>query len=91
METCIDIPKKGITAFFGATEQECTTIKIPDVELDNLVTGGAEFEWSINKNELYTSDYIKFYIRTKATPTSLEEVSNINMKQDVLLPVFLNE
>jgi len=91
IETCVDIPKGGIGMFFGQTEQKCTETKIPDIELENLVTGGSEFEWTVDKNDLYTADYVKFYIRTRATPTSLTEVSNINLNEEVLLPVFLNE
>lgn len=91
VETCVDIPKEGLLGFLGGTEQKCTKTKLPDIEISNMVTGGAEFDWSVNKNELYTSDYVKFYIKTQAIPTSLEELNNINLEQEVLLPVFLNE
>ncbi|MBL7101095.1 MAG: hypothetical protein ISS23_04030 [Nanoarchaeota archaeon] len=89
IETCVDIPKQGFLGLFGSTEPKCTKAKIPDTEITSLTTGGAEFEWTVNKNELYTSDYVKFYINTKPAPKSLEEISSINLNQDVLPPVFL--
>ncbi len=92
IQNCVDVPKGGLLGFLGSTEQQCNSVKLPDLELDNLVTGGAEFDWTVDKDELYTSDYIKFYITTQATPKSLEELSSVNLNQEnAILPVFLNE
>lgn len=91
IETCVDVPKGGLMGLLGSTEEECTSTKIPDITLNNLVTGGAEFEWDVDKHDLYTSDYVKFYINTQPTPTSLEEIANLDLEQEPLLPVFLNE
>jgi len=92
VQNCVDVPKGGLLGLLGTTEQQCTTVKLPDVELDSLVTGGTEFEWTVDKDELYTSDYIKFYITTQAIPKSLEELSSVNTNQEnAILPVFLNE
>jgi len=92
VKTCVDVPTGGLMGHFGATEQKCTPTKLPDVELTNLVTGGAEFEWDVSRMELYTSDYVKFYITANPIPESLEELSKVDLKQaDTLLPVFLNE
>ena len=91
VETCVDVPK-GFFGFFGVTEPKCTTIKIPKTEMSSITTGGSEFEWTVYKNDLYNSDYVKFYINTKPTPKSLEELSSINLNQENLkLPVFLHE
>ncbi|MCG2718917.1 MAG: hypothetical protein L6408_08825 [Nanoarchaeota archaeon] len=91
VESCVDKPKSGIMGFLGSTEQECTTIKLPDIEVANMVTGGSEYEWDVFKKDLYISDYVKFYIQSEATPTSVEDFANVNLEQEVLLPVFLNE
>ncbi len=92
IQNCVDVPKGGLLGFLGSTEQQCNKVKLPDLELDSLVTGGAEFEWTVDKDELYTSDYIKFYITTQAIPKSLEELSSVNLNQEnEILPVFLNE
>ncbi|MDP2906610.1 MAG: hypothetical protein Q8O03_01585 [Nanoarchaeota archaeon] len=92
IQNCVDVPKGGLLGLLGSTEQQCNSVKLPDVELDSMVTGGTEFEWTVDKDELYTSDYIKFYITTQATPKSLEELSSVNLNQEnAILPVFLNE
>jgi len=92
IQSCVDVPKGGLLGLLGSTEQQCNSVKLPDVELDSMVTGGTEFEWTVDKDELYTSDYIKFYITTQATPKSLEELSSVNLNQEnAMLPVFLNE
>jgi len=91
IENCFDIPK-GALGLLGATEEKCTKVKIPAVELDSFVTGGAEFEWTVDNYDIEHSDYVKFYLSTDPTPGSLSELSSIDLKQeDVLIPVFLNE
>ncbi len=91
IKDCVEVPKEGLISLFGGTEEKCTEVEIPEIELENMVTGGSEFEWEVTKKDLYLSDYVKFYISSKSTPSSLEELNQINLKQDVFLPEFLDE
>jgi hypothetical protein len=86
VESCIDIPKGGFGAIVGATEEKCITTKIPSADLDNVISGAAEFEFSVDalRNE------VTFYVPYEGVPRNFDALSQISSEvgQDYVYPKF---
>ncbi len=53
-EECVDVPKSGISSIFGATEEKCFTMEIPDQVISYAVSGGGTQNYYITESELET-------------------------------------
>jgi len=51
IKKCVRVPKRGILGLF-LTEEKCVDAEIKGSTIDSLITGGAEFEWDISRQEL---------------------------------------
>jgi hypothetical protein len=51
-EECIDVPKSGIASIFGATEEKCFTMEIPEQIISFAVSGGGTQNYYITESEL---------------------------------------
>lgn len=93
-ELCYQVPKKGITAIFGDTEEECETVKIPATTLKSVMTGGVDFAWDVSEDDL-EKDYVRFYLPYLGKPTTYDQLALYyslieNNTLDVREPRFLN-
>lgn len=77
VEHCVEIPKKGFTSIFGATETKCVNTKIPSIELDRVITGAADFDISISNAQLSTGK-ITFFVPYQGIPTQYEDLYKIS-------------
>jgi hypothetical protein len=51
-EECVDVSKSGVAGFFGATEEKCFTIEIPDQVVSFAVSGGGTQPYYATESEL---------------------------------------
>lgn len=86
VENCVRIPKKGFMGVFGATEIKCTTTEIPSMELDNVITGMVEYDFSISKDDLNKNKII-FYVPYQGLPKSYDELSKLE-GGEIVYPKF---
>ena len=73
VENCADVPKSGILGVFGFKDRKCFTNELEDVELDQVLVGGNEFEWSYDKD----GDEIIIYINYDGIPRTVNEMGEI--------------
>ena len=74
---CFEVPKKGIAGFFGQTSEECVPIKVDSFEANQLIAGGAEFDWSVDILDLEQSNELTFYTYYNGFPNTVEGLTNI--------------
>ncbi len=88
VEHCVKVPKSGLGVFIGATETKCVSTKIPSVELDNVISGAAEFEFTIDMYDL--KNKVVFYVPYEGTPKNFDELSKIKSEvgRDYVYPKF---
>lgn len=51
-EECVDVPKSGFLSIFGATEEKCFTMEIPEQVVSFAVSGGGTQDYYVTESEL---------------------------------------
>ncbi len=88
IENCFEVPKKGIiSSITKETEKKCIKTKIPGQTVNKLISGFAEFEFSISDNDLL-KDKITFHVPYVNNPTTLSQLNKVFQKQNVPKPEF---
>ena len=72
---CRDIPESGILGFFGAKDEECFDISIPETKIENALIGGGTGEEFLLESQLEKG---KLIVEGSALPRpkSIEELQN---------------
>ncbi|MBI2110136.1 hypothetical protein HYT58_03120 [Candidatus Woesearchaeota archaeon] len=85
VETCVETPKKSILGFLGATTKECKTIKLDDYLMEQAITGGVEFDFSIDRKDLARGKTITLYTIREGLPSNTDELMGLHerIKQNV--------
>jgi len=73
VEHCSDFPRGGVLGVLGFTEKKCFTNELEDVELDQVLVGGNEFEWSYDGD----GDEIIIFVTFDGIPKTLDEMGGI--------------
>ncbi len=76
IETCNKVPQ-GVLGIFGLEEEKCTTVNVPPTKLKTLVKGGANFEFTVNREDLASATKLVVYTVASKTPSSYDELSDI--------------
>ena len=72
---CIQIPRKGLSGIFGATDEKCFDIKIPSTTITNVIYAGGKTSRYITESELENAEKIKIYASTIPIPNDIEQLS----------------
>lgn len=78
IESCVDIPRKGILGVIGLKDKKCTETTVPGTTLDQVMTGGEEFIWEIQRQNLAASNIVIFYVMRDKTPRTFTELNEIS-------------
>ena len=90
MQQCTDVPKTGILGIFGATEEKCFPIKIPDQIISFAVSGGGKQMHYITETELKSSDKIIINSGAFPIPTSPQQLQeNYNLIENQGLDIYV--
>jgi hypothetical protein len=73
-QKCVNIPKGGIFGVFGATEEKCFDIEIPDQEVGVAISGGGNAQYYIAESELQNSDTIVIRASDFGVPQSVSDL-----------------
>ncbi|MEK6816224.1 MAG: hypothetical protein AABY09_01305, partial [Nanoarchaeota archaeon] len=74
-DKCVETPKSGFLGiFFSVKDENCYTAEVPGITLDQVVTGGAKFDWAVTASDLDRSSKITFYVPVKASPKTQDEM-----------------
>ncbi|MCD4666895.1 hypothetical protein K8R47_03735 [archaeon] len=92
---CVEVPRQGLLGLFG-TQEKCIESEIPEIELDSVIVGSAQFDFDITSTTLDNSNKVIFYVNYYGLPESYEDIARIYEKIDVLdenfiYPTFENE
>jgi len=79
VKKCVRVPKPGILGLL-LTEEKCVDVNIEGGDVDSLIIGGAEFDWSVPREELVDKSKIVFYVMKSGEPKNLEDVNEIYEK-----------
>jgi len=72
---CFEVPKEGILGFFGAIQEECVEIEIPETKIEYALIGGGEGEVYLLKDELEKGKAV-VEVNRLSKPNSIEELQN---------------
>jgi hypothetical protein len=70
---CFDVPKSGILGFFGAEEEKCQEIVLPETKIDYALSGGGSSEVYVFADDLARGKMI-IKVDGLPKPTSLERL-----------------
>ncbi|MFH1332330.1 MAG: hypothetical protein ABIH63_03535 [archaeon] len=76
VEHCTTVPK-GILGIFGVEEEKCSSVNIPPTKLKTLIKGGANFKFTVNRNDLASATRVVLYTVSEKTPSTYEELADV--------------
>jgi len=71
---CVDIPREGILGFFF-NEEKCFDFELEDIEIENVIIGGAQFGWEVPSLNNY--EKVVLYAVINEVPSDLSEFTDI--------------
>lgn len=72
-EECVEVPKSGLLSIFGATQEKCFTMNIPDQIISYAISGGGTQNYYVTESELQTGT-LSIDIADFGKPTKVEEL-----------------
>ncbi len=73
---CVEVPKGGIGALFGATEEKCIDFTIPAQTVEYAVVGGGKNAYYVTESELRNSKKLNVGVSMFKSPGSLQDVQD---------------
>jgi len=67
---CTDVPQGGLLGVIGLTEEKCFDFSTPDLKLDQVFGGGAEFSINVEKGKS-----LHMYLLKTDTPKNVDELN----------------
>ena len=77
VEKCIDILASGVAGVFGATQEQCFEIDVPQETFTTVVFGGGKTEYSVTESELSTASKLTIVAPTYNVPKDILELGDI--------------
>jgi len=88
-QKCVEVPKTGLLGYFGATEDNCFDLVIPDQTVTSAVSGGGTQNYYIGESELEGSEKIILDVENFGVPTKVEDLQeNYNNVEIKSIKVF---
>jgi hypothetical protein len=73
-EQCVEVPKGGIGALLGLTEEQCFEIEYPPELISSALAGGGTQEYSFSEYSLRNSNTIEINAESFPAPNSFEQL-----------------
>ncbi len=89
IEKCVEEPR-AVFNIFGNREETCVETTIPGTSLEQVVKGGAEFRFSVDRRELGSANKIIVYTIVDEFPGTYESLANVysNIATNNQLSIF---
>jgi len=71
---CVEVPKSGFLGIFGATEEKCFDLNVPDQEVEVAVSGGGTQNHYIAESELVNSKKIIIDAQSFGSVSKIEDL-----------------
>ncbi len=82
-ETCVKIPAGGLAGVFGAMQEQCYDIDVPQQSFTNVLFGGGKASWFVTEDDLKGKSKISISADTFAVPKDILELSDVYASIDV--------
>jgi hypothetical protein len=76
MEQCVEVPRDGLGALFGLTDEKCFNIEVPETITSNALMGGGKQAHYILDEELSGASIIEINSESLPIPKSIEDLQN---------------
>ena len=87
-QKCVSVSKSGVLGFFGATEEKCFDMQIPEQSIESAVNGGGVQNYYISQSELENFNKMIIYTEAFDAPSKIEDISsNYNLIDNTGLEV----
>ncbi len=73
-EKCIEVAKSGISGVFGATDEKCFTLEIPEQVVSFAVSGGGTQKYYVTEDPELQSGKLKIDATNFGKPTKVEDL-----------------
>ncbi len=76
-QKCIDVPKPSILGLFGLKEHKCFTANVDPVNVDQVLSGGDNFNYNLASSDLNSASELTIYVTKNPTPSNVDELRAI--------------
>lgn len=76
-EECIKMPASGIAGIFGAMQEQCYDLEVPQQSLTNVLFGGGKAQWFVTEQDLRGKTKISIAAETFAIPKDITGLTDI--------------
>jgi len=73
-QKCVEVPRSGVLGIFGATEDKCFEMVIPDQTVDTSVSGGGTQNYFVGQSELEESTKLILKVDDFGIPQKVEDL-----------------
>jgi hypothetical protein len=73
---CIKVPKSGLAGFFGAEEEKCVNIDIPEQEVSFVLVGGGKTTEYLTDEQLDSANKLNLNVQLFKTPATIQDVQD---------------
>lgn len=74
---CIEVPAGGVQGVFGAMQEQCYDLDVPQETLTNVLFGGGKTQYLITKNDLEGASKISIVAQTFNVPSNLADLGDL--------------
>ncbi|MBT3398052.1 hypothetical protein HOA55_02325 [archaeon] len=83
---CVDVPQEGLGGLFGAQEEKCFDVNLPETEVSFAVVGGGKNQDYFTEGQLRDSEELNIRIPLFETPKSLDGLrTNYDKVEDEII------
>ena len=73
-EQCIDVPSSGVGGVFGAKQQECFSINVPEQIISTVLIGGGKGSSYFSEYNLKNTGEVILNVESMPVPRNIEEL-----------------
>ena len=77
IEYCNELPKPSVLGLLGFKETKCEKAEIPEVKLEQVLVGGAKFNFELSYDQIKNSNKITFYTIFNKVPSNSQELTEL--------------
>lgn len=71
---CFEQPTTNVLGVLGFTEEKCTTVQTDDMELEQVLRGGSNNIWDLERADLFNANKVIFYIPAAEIPSNIDDL-----------------
>ncbi len=73
-QQCVEVPREGLGALFGLTEERCFDVEVPESIVSNALSAGGKQSYYLLESELENANVVEINAESLPEPSSLEQL-----------------